>query len=496
MCAVSGGRHVGQHAVEELIAESRCQPSTGSRLAASLRAFSTVDRSKGRRERCGGATPRIALLLCFLLLSGASANPQSGKHPQKGAEIGRLAPVWTMTPPISAPNAGLVVMPNQRVFLQAWTVYYPSDCTDETPGSWTVNSPPRLGTVSMATITGYLADGQCPGVQFPFAAIYYTWTSTEPYAQMDQFSATWSGDEFSNSYQFVFDVATVLLTDASDLQDGIVGVRISLPDQTTGQLTLTFTGEEGTASQAFPQLASGSARLRLDFEEIDPGTYSSASAQCTAEGGTVKSPKLQIPDEWVYFGKVRYTQYNVPSESPCPAGSSAAWLVTPQCEFTQIALKPQFISQAWINGTGLSDSYGILKNAAAVGLGDQSGPCAGDYPPGAVGHGATGGNTFEVVKTVTGSCNIALTDNDSAAFPSTSLSGVKRLACGDEVNLDAGAHGTEYTRTRADTCPVCSDPSTFAGADGHVDSYSSNQTCQSGPGKLADLGFFYSSQIN
>jgi hypothetical protein len=205
---------------------------------------------------------------------------------------------------------------------------------------------------------------------------------------------------------------------------------------------------------------------------------------------------------WVYFGYVRYTQYNVPYESACSTTKGTAWLVTTNCKFTQINISAAFVSQAWINGTGVSLANGILKNAAAVNLGDQKGPCAGKYPNGAIGHGATGGNTFEVVSSITGACSKTLVNNQSAAVPASGnpptavpLSGVVALSCGNQLNLDSGNNSSAYARTDADLCPACSDSSTFLnGTVGHVDSYSSSPTCQSGPGKLSDLGDFYSTK--
>jgi hypothetical protein len=290
--------------------------------------------------------------------------------------------------------------------------------------------------------------------------------------------------------------ASVSITDTSDIKDGVVGVQLNGSSGSSGNLVLDLQGKN-KASQTFPSLAAGAQKLDLTLDDIDPDTYTSAMATWTPGGSSVASPEYNLPKPWAYFEEVRYSQYNEPSESECPEGEAKAWLVTTKCDFTEIRLRPQFISQTWMNGTGTSEDYGILKNAAAVHLGDQSGPCKGKYPPGAIGHGATDGNTFEVVSKLTGSCNTKLEGNKSAAVPKIPLSGVVTLECKDTLNLDsADTNVTKYNRTAADKCTACDNASTFNGANGHIDSFSPQTSCQSGPGKLPDLGLFYSSKTN
>jgi hypothetical protein len=45
--------------------------------------------------------------------------------------------------------------------------------------------------------------GECPGVGFTAAAIYYTWTDTTTTANTDTFMATWSGDGYTEAETFV-----------------------------------------------------------------------------------------------------------------------------------------------------------------------------------------------------------------------------------------------------------------------------------------------------
>jgi hypothetical protein len=68
------------------------------------------------------------------------------------------------------------------------------DCDEITPGSWEVDTEPAHGKVSTGLVSGTLLNGECPGIEFTAAAIYYTWTDTGTDETQDKFDATWSGD--------------------------------------------------------------------------------------------------------------------------------------------------------------------------------------------------------------------------------------------------------------------------------------------------------------
>ncbi len=322
----------------------------------------------------------------------------------------------------------------------------------------------------------------------------------------------------------VYTPVTATITDTSDIMNGNITVKLTAPSGTTGDLTLDFNGSSASGtelSQApFTALAPGSQELQLPFDSILPGIYPMANGTrdatlpgtSTAQAVTV--PDYTLPTPWTYFRKIFYTQYNIPHESACSGNDVDAWLVSKDivrgkttCSFKRIKLNSQFIKATWRNGTGVSEHYGTLKNAAAVKLGDAQN-CVGQYPPGAIGHSKAGGNTFEVVASVTGACpNQTLVKGQSLAMPCTQigkqcpvsiLSGVQVLSCGDQLNLDSGNYATAFTRTVDDKCPACSDTSPFSdenspmyGADGHIDAFSSNTSC-TGKG-VGNLGSFYTS---
>jgi hypothetical protein len=318
----------------------------------------------------------------------------------------------------------------------------------------------------------------------------------------------------SSSAQYAPLSATI--TDTSDIMNGNVTVKLTAPAGTTGNLNLDFNGSDASGLELsqtpFTTQTLGSQNLQLPFDTILPGIYPMANGTWDAmipgasTAQAVNVPDYTLPTPWTYFRKIFYTQYNVPHESSCSGRDEDAWIVSTTvskgkttCHFTKIKLNSQFIAAAWMNGTGVDNDGDTLKNAFAVNLGDTQN-CAGQYPSGAIGHNTPGGNTFEIVSSITGSCNITLTADQSLAMPciqtgrqclAAILSGVQALSCGDQLNLDSGDHTTASTRSVGDLCPMCSKSETFNGADGHIDAFSSSESCTGGAVK--NLGYFYTS---
>jgi hypothetical protein len=101
---------------------------------------------------------------------------------------------------------------------------------------------------------------------------------------------------------------------------------------------------------------------------MQDGTWN-ASVPGTTSAQSVKVPTYTLSTFWTYFKKVRFTQYNVPNEiaSDCIGAEVTAYTIDNSCTIKAITLKSDFVAAAWINGTGVSISNGILKNAAASG---------------------------------------------------------------------------------------------------------------------------------
>jgi hypothetical protein len=320
------------------------------------------------------------------------------------------------------------------------------------------------------------------------------------------------------------------IIDTSDIMNGNVSVKLTAPSGTNGDLTLNLYGQQNSSIYTLLDsgLAEGSKELKLSLEGVQPDVYPTADGTwdanlpSTSTSQTVDIPTYTLPTSWTYFRKVRFTQYNTPDENAqndaaCRGSQANAWIVTAvattnaqgktkyKCSFEQIALNSEFIQQTWINGTGRSRNYGLLQNAAAVLLGDHQ-RCRGQYPPGARGHsdaGQNNGNTFVRATAIVPSCPHMTLEDGGAAMPvdkdtmePTKLSGVIPLQCGYQLNLDAEDYQTAHSRTIVDKCKKCSDPDSLSGADGHVDSYTTESACRRSYFKdLDQRTFFYTSNI-
>jgi hypothetical protein len=87
------------------------------------------------------------------------------------------------------------VLPHTKTLMGAWVAYYPSSCVEAAPGSWKVNKLPKYGNLTVTGLTSHLANNLCPGKEFRFDAVYYTWTKTKVNGKTpktDAFAATWS----------------------------------------------------------------------------------------------------------------------------------------------------------------------------------------------------------------------------------------------------------------------------------------------------------------
>lgn len=131
------------------------------------------------------------------------------------------------------------VIPQTQIFVDAWTEYSPTDCTVVSTGAWTVNRKPKFGKTTTATINGQLGNGDCPGVTFQFAAIYYTWTSPDKVgATADPFTATWSSPDYSTK-----DVVSITLTAPTNYAQTGPGVA-----QPNGTLHFEYSWQSTTGS--------------------------------------------------------------------------------------------------------------------------------------------------------------------------------------------------------------------------------------------------------
>lgn len=147
--------------------------------------------------RCRGAQ----IILCILTISATmlASNGNAQSHSVGPRKIGRMASNSSSVnaSELQADDASLnyTVNAQAKTLVDTYVEYYPDTCELVSSGSWALATEPSFGKTETGIVTGYLANGDCPDTEFPFAALYYTWTSANPKNPNDNFSATWtSGD--------------------------------------------------------------------------------------------------------------------------------------------------------------------------------------------------------------------------------------------------------------------------------------------------------------
>lgn len=370
------------------------------------------------------------------------------------------------------------VLPNVEARMLGWVEYNPSTCVGNS-GAWTVNTAPARGTTRTGIEQLPLSNGDCPGTLFPFNMMYYTWTDTDAANLLDTFGATWQSPNFTNVERFDITRAHVQVN-AFDITTGEARITLFGPTSLNGTVELVF---DGTPVSSAPQVVDargpGEFTVTVDRPALRPSSYSRLNAKWNAVDPPL-SGQLDPDEPWRVLGTIRYSQYNVPSESACPAATRDVFIVDSleNCGFTASTLRTRFATQVNLNGTGSSVSHGILKAGAATRMARA---CAGSFPP-----GATVDNSYLQVADVTGSCNVPLVAEQSLATARGA-----NIACRRDLQLVTAGNANFGQRTRHDLCPACSRD--FAGTDGHIDHFSGAVACSSNA--VGDLGNFWSTVL-
>jgi hypothetical protein len=253
---------------------------------------------------------------------------------------------------------------------------------------------------------------------------------------------------------------------SADLEINQVNVTLAGPSDPTGILTATATGstyQEQIQANGGNPVAVGSYQLSFNRPSIPLDTYYSLTATWNVGKG-VTSPTFNLSRPWWVLGTVRHFQYNTPQESSCNGSLQTAYVFNANCQFTQVQLKSDFVSQTETNGTGIpihSQQYPVLKY--------DDGRCKSspNKPP-----GADSTNSLLKVSSITGQCNHILTGGDAIATQPGPYYANPYL-CDDNVELVNNSNQTSYHKHVEDQCP-----NTAQGcADHHMDNYSSAQGC-------------------
>ena len=148
-----------------------------------------------------------------------------------------------------------------------------------------------------------------------------------------------------------------------DLPSDQVKVTLNGPSGTSGQLLVNWQGPSGNAEIENATQSVGSYTFNPPLGNLVAGQYSGVTAQWTANGATATGSYTKNFD---VLGVYRHSQYNTPTESSCiGSGGTAIKSSGPSaCTYSNITLKSDFISQSWLNGSGITISYGPEQNEA------------------------------------------------------------------------------------------------------------------------------------
>jgi hypothetical protein len=271
-----------------------------------------------------------------------------------------------------------------------------------------------------------------------------------------------------------------LIISNADLIANHIDVTLSNAGSKSGPLDIQLRGSTHTYNEhcnGGSAVGEGTYSVVLSRPSIPEDKYDRIVAIWKLSSGDANSPSYSLSPVWRVLGIVRHSQYNAPSESACEGTPQTAWVFDDACNFTQTTLDSQFFSQVKINGTGYSDNYGFIKTAVT-----NKSKCSGSYPS-----GATTGNAFFIVNTITGSCNTQLIDDSSqAAYPNPKLTSTISPKCGDNTLLVESNNSNLALKWIGDYCPACSDGH-------HIDNFTDNLACSAHD--TLDLGNFWTANI-
>jgi hypothetical protein len=272
-------------------------------------------------------------------------------------------------------------------------------------------------------------------------------------------------------------VAQAQITSA-DLENNQVSVSLTGPSGSSGTLEVIAIGVNNQPQITYnggAAVGPGSYNVAFNRPYMPADTYSSVKAIWNYNA-IPATATFNLTRTWLVLGTIRHSQYNTPYESACTGSLQTAWTFNSSCTFTQTSLKSDFLSQTYINGTGISQSHGILKYSTS---------CT-NYAS-----GANVQNSFLTVSSITGACNTAMSGGVSVAtYPSPNVG--NPYGCGDNALLVTSSNTNEAIKDVADYCPACSGG--LNGTNGHIDDYSSSQACSGGA--VGDLGNFWTADTH
>jgi hypothetical protein len=250
-----------------------------------------------------------------------------------------------------------------------------------------------------------------------------------------------------------------------DLPSDTVTVSLSGPSGSSGQLVVTWNGPGGNAQIANVAKGVGTYTFNPTLTNLVSGQYTGVTATWTVNGKPATGSKTY---NFNVLGAYRHSQYNTPAESQCSGGTSGAYLTTgpSSCPWSGVNLVTQFISQAWINGSGSTNQYGLIQEYLA-----------GCSPP-------QGGfqNYFRRVSQIAPGCSNDSLNNTTVAVDI--FSSGHPLQCNDQVLIVGLGGGSGTVKSVSDSCPSCTGLL-------QIDDFNASSACS-----MTDLGNYATIRIN
>lgn len=329
----------------------------------------------------------------------------------------------------------------------------------------------------------------CPGQRFYYATATYKWTAGEAGLQ-DTFTLFLKVPPPEDQVIVPVSVkrAAVAIKSVDFTTERITLDLNGSARDTSGVLTFEFETVGGVKSSqsvtgVFPP--ANDVSVRFDRLKIPKGSYSKLTTKWQTLTYRFGEEPVQhtvvgtyTPTKpWNILGPTRFSQYNTPHESHCTGAPTVVWKVdsVDSCNFEQVPLKSDFLAQTLLNGTGRSESFGLVKPGVATSVKKR---CKGKFPD-----GANESNSYVQVSSVTGSCNKILQANKTIAMNPYNPT----FKCGNRFLLvSTSGDVNKGTRTNQDSCPGCTDD--------HIDNYTDVEHCTSHD--VGDLGVFWTVQTN
>ncbi|GEM_PF-2001008 len=252
--------------------------------------------------------------------------------------------------------------------------------------------------------------------------------------------------------------------DSADILADQVVVTLSHAGS-SGNLAVTAQGPSVSKTIFSGTRSGGQHTFSFDRNNLPDGQYTSVSATWLNANGS-RAVSFRV------LGVYRHSQYNTPTESSCTGNAAAAYLVNSvSCAYQSGTLRSDFISQSWLNGSGITITsyygYNTEQNAQW---------CINNnyLPADAPGRG------FAFVSQILTSCQSLFLNNTTVARSPNDAN----LTCGDQVLLIG--YGTNTVKTVTDTCPICT--------ASQLDNYTTASACS--PRAHTDLGNFKTIRVN